>query len=125
MTRLGTLGLIAGTVVFIAAVAGGSFPTFLIASILAGAGFGVAFLGALRAVTQLAAPHERAGLLSAVYIVSYLAFSVPAVVAGVLSTHVGLHDTAIGYGIFVAVLAAATLVLETPALQPAAEPVSR
>jgi MFS family permease len=109
MTRLGTVALAAGTALFIVAVAASSLSTFVLASLVAGGGFGSAFLGALRTVTQLAQPHERAALLSAVYVVSYLAFSVPAVVAGLLITHVGLRDTSLGYGSFVALLAVSTL----------------
>jgi MFS family permease len=77
-----------------------------------GAGFGSAFLGALRTVSQLAEPHQRAALLSAVYLVSYLAFSVPALVAGLLTTHIGLRETSFGYGGFVALVAVGTLAFE-------------
>ncbi len=109
MTLRGTIALVAGTGLFITALATSSADLFVVASVVAGAGFGAAFLGALRSVTQLAQPHERAALLSAVYVVSYLAFSIPAVIAGLLITHIGLRDTALGYGVFVAVLAVATL----------------
>ncbi|MDT4946335.1 MAG: hypothetical protein QOH14_3068 [Pseudonocardiales bacterium] len=118
MTRLGTVALAAGTAIFVVAVAGSSLSAFVVASIVAGGGFGLAFLGALRSVTQLAHPHERAALLSAVYVVSYLAFSVPAVVAGLLITHVGLRDTSLGYGGFVGLLAVGTLGYEQLAGRP-------
>ena len=42
--------------------------------------------------------QERAGLISAVYVVSFLVFSIPAVVARVLATHIGLRETSLGYG---------------------------
>jgi hypothetical protein len=61
--------------------------------LLGGGCLGCGFLGALRSVTQLAEPQERAALLSAGYVVSYLAFSVPALVAGVLATNIGLLNT--------------------------------
>jgi predicted MFS family arabinose efflux permease len=112
MTRIGLVALLTGTVLFVAALASSSFAAFVPAAIIAGAGFGSAFLGALRAVTQLAEPHQRAALLSAVYIVSYLALSVPAVVAGLLISRIGLRDTALGYGTFVALVAAGALGLE-------------
>ena len=86
---------------FLIALAVTSLPLFVVAAVLAGAGFGSAFLGALRSVSQLAGPHERAALLSAVYIVSYLAFSIPALVAGVLITHLGLHTPRFGYSVLV------------------------
>jgi hypothetical protein len=46
-------------------------------------------------------------LIAAVYIAAYLAFSLPAVIAGVLTSHLGLRDTAIGYAAVVGVLALA------------------
>lgn len=112
MTRAGTAALALGTGLFTAALASSSLAVFVLASIVAGAGFGSAFLGALRSVTQLARPHERAALLSAVYVVSYLAFSVPAVVAGLFVARLGLRSTALGYGGFVALLAVSTLSVE-------------
>lgn len=110
MARLGTALLTAGTALFLAALAASSLAIFVPAAVIAGAGFGSAFLGALRSVTQLAAPHERAALLSAVYVVSYLAFSVPALVAGVAITHAGLRSTALGYAGFVMIVSVLSLV---------------
>jgi MFS family permease len=109
MTRLGNTVLAIGTGVFLVALGWSSIALFVVASIVAGGGFGTGFLGSLRSVTQLAEPHERAALLSAVYVVSYLAFSIPALVAGLLTTHIGLRDTSFGYGGFVALVAASTL----------------
>jgi MFS family permease len=109
MARIGSAVLAVGTGLFLIAVGSSSIALLVVAKITAGGGFGSAFLGALRSVSQLAEPHERAALLSAVYVVSYLAFSVPALVAGLLATHIGLRDTSLGYGSFVALLAMATL----------------
>jgi MFS family permease len=119
MTRLGTIGLIAGTAVFLAALAMSSLTLFILASVVAGSGFGTAFLGALRAVTELVRPHERAALLSAVYVVSYLAFSVPAVISGLLTTEIGLRSTALAYGGFVTVVAVLALVYQVRGRQDA------
>jgi len=119
MTRLGSTALAVGTGLFIVALVWSSTALFIVASIVAGGGFGSAFLGALRSVTQLAEPHERAALLSAVYVVSYLAFSIPAFVAGLLITHIGLRDTSLGYGVFVAAVAIATLWFEQVGDRPA------
>jgi MFS family permease len=109
MTRLGNTVLAIGTGVFLVALGWSSIALFVVAAIVAGGGFGTGFLGSLRSVSQLAEPHERAALLSAVYVVSYLAFSIPALVAGLLTTHIGLRDTSFGYGGFVALVAASTL----------------
>jgi MFS family permease len=111
MSQLGSAVLAVGTGLFLVALASSSFAVFVVASIVAGAGFGSAFLGALRSVSQLAEPQERAALLSAVYVVSYVAFSVPALVAGVVTSHIGLRDTSLGYGGFVALVTLSTLVI--------------
>jgi predicted MFS family arabinose efflux permease len=60
-------------------------------------------------VIPLAAPHERSGLLSAVYVASYLALGLPAVVGGFLVAHGGLLPAAREYGVAVMVLAAIAL----------------
>lgn len=112
MTRIGTAALIAGAVLVFVSLATSTLWLFVVAAVVAGAGFGVGFLGALREVTQLAAPHERAGLLSAVYVVSYLGFSIPAVIGGILVTQLGLLHTALGYSAFVGLVAAGTLATE-------------
>jgi hypothetical protein len=60
-------------------------------------------------VLPLAAPHERAGVLSIVYVLSYLALGLPAVIAGVLAVHGDVLATARQYGAAVMVLSALTL----------------
>jgi hypothetical protein len=63
-------------------------------------------------------------LLAAVYIVGYLAFSVPALIAGVGATRFGLHSTALVYAASLAALAAAAvgLLLLRPDAKPAQSP---
>jgi predicted MFS family arabinose efflux permease len=109
MERFGTAALFAGTALFAFALATTSLTVFVVAAVLAGTGFGPAFLGSFRTVSQLAEPHERAALISAIYVVSYLAFSIPALVAGLLITDEGLRDTALGYALVVTLVAAATV----------------
>jgi MFS family permease len=83
--------------------------TFYVSTLVAGAGFGAGFVGALRTLINLATPDERGSLVAAIYTVAYLAFSVPAVLAGELTTRIGLHLTSVGYSIAVAVLALTAL----------------
>ena len=103
----GCLFLLAGMVVTFGAIAATASAAFLVGSVIAGAGFGSAFLGSFRVITALAEPDDRAGLVAAVYIAGYLAFSVPALIAGVATTSFGLHSTALVYSASLAVLAAA------------------
>ena len=113
MQGIGTTALFVGTALFALALVTTSLSVFVAAAVIAGTGFGLAFLGAFRTVSQLAEPHERAALISAIYVVSYLALSIPALIAGLLITDAGLRDTALGYSAVVTVVAAATLAYET------------
>jgi hypothetical protein len=102
----GCLALVAGAAVTLAAIQVASAAAFLAGTAVAGAGLGAAQLGALRAISDRAAPGQRAGLVAAYFIVSYTAYSIPVVIAGVATTHVGLHRTALAYCAVIAVLAA-------------------
>jgi hypothetical protein len=77
----------------------------LIGTAIAGAGFGVTFSGTLRALLPTAEPHQRAGLLAAFYLQSYLAFSLPAVAAGLSVPLIGLSTAAYIYGAVIILLA--------------------
>ena len=90
------------------AVAGGSIALLYAGSVVAGAGFGPAFSGIFRSLAPLAPPEGRGGLIASIYVVSYLAFSVPAVIAGVALTHWDLADTTYAYGAVLIVLAGLT-----------------
>jgi hypothetical protein len=71
----------------------------------------VSVRGAYRATVARAASDDRAGLITAIYIVSYLATGISAVLAGIATSHFGLHNTALVYSMAVAVLAAAAVSL--------------
>ena len=104
----GCLALLAGAVMTLAAIETASAAAFLAGTAVAGAGVGTGFFaGAYRILAALAGPGQRAGLVAAIWIVFYLAFSVPVVAAGVATTHFGLHQTAVVYSAALAVLAAA------------------
>ena len=102
----GCLALLAGTAVTLAAIQTASAAAFLAGTAVAGVGFGTAMLGVFRTISALAPPGQRAGLIAAYFIASYTAFSIPVVIAGVTTTHFGLHRTALVYCAVIAVLAA-------------------
>ena len=106
----GCLGLLGGAVVTVAAVAAGAPALLLLGTALAGLGFGPANVGAYRVIMARAAASDRAGLIAAVSVVNYLAFGLPALIAGVATSHFGLHDTALVYSVVIALLAAAAAV---------------
>lgn len=103
----GSLLLVVGVGGTVIAIAAGSAPGFFLGTAFAGTGFGLSFLGTFRTLSALAPPSGRAGLIATIYIVSYLAFSLPVIGAGVAVTHFGLQDTAIVYGCAVAAFALA------------------
>ena len=110
LTLTGGGALLAGITMTLLAVGTRSTVWFFIGSAIAGVGFGGAFQGAIRSVVPLAAPHQRAGVLSVVYVVSYLAMGLPAVIAGFALVHEGnLVSTTVQYGVAVMVLAALAL----------------
>ncbi|MBE8593923.1 MFS transporter [Pseudomonas sp. MAFF 301449] len=108
--RLGAALLAVGVTLILTAVHSASLSLFFIATLIAGSGFGAGFLGALRSVVPLALPHERAGLMSAFYVLSYLAFCLPSLLAGNLIRSYGLIVTTDGYGAVLIVLALGALV---------------
>ncbi|WP_278408959.1 MFS transporter [Pseudomonas rhodesiae] len=107
--RLGAMLLALGVALILGAVHTASLPLFFVATLIAGSGFGAGFLGAVRSVVPLAQPHERAGLMSAFYVLSYLAFCIPSLLAGTLTRTFGLIATTDGYGASLIVLALSAL----------------
>jgi len=106
----GLAALIAGVGVSVLATDHRSVIAFFAGTVLAGIGMGSGFQGAIRTVVPLAEPHERAGVLSVAFVVSYLALGVPAVIAGYLVVHDGgVVRTAREYGLAVIALAAIAL----------------
>ncbi|MEU0369931.1 MFS transporter [Streptomyces sp. NPDC006283] len=105
----GSLALAGGTAVTLVGVTAGLPAAYLLGTAVAGFGYGSSFLGALRTVASHAAPEERAALFATIYVVSYLAFSLPAIAAGVVSTRLGLTATTIGYGLALIALAGTAL----------------
>ena len=98
----GVLALAAGVAITLAALAAGSPALFFAGTAVSGIGFGAGFQGGIRTVVPQAAPHERAGLLSVLFTISYLGMGVPAVGAGLLAVHgAGLLGAARYYGIAV------------------------
>ncbi|WP_435166581.1 MFS transporter [Falsirhodobacter sp. 1013] len=70
-------------------------------TLVSGAGQGLCFSSILRLLLPLAHGHERAAMLSTFFALSYTAFALPAVLAGVVVPHFGLIPVAHGYGLIV------------------------
>lgn len=109
--RLGAGLLALGVMLILGAVHSASLTLFFFGTLVLGSGFGGGFLGALRSVVPLALPHERAGLMSAFYVLSYLAFCLPALLAGSLTRSFGLIATTDGYGVVLILLSLGALLV--------------
>ena len=109
MMALGSASLLAGVGLAVMALTRSEVALFFLGTAVAGVGFGTGFQGAVRTVIGVAAPHERAGTLSIVFIVSYIALGLPAIIAGSMVRHGSLLATAQIFGAVVMALAAVAL----------------
>jgi predicted MFS family arabinose efflux permease len=107
--------LAVGIVLTLFAIAGASPGAMFFGTIVAGLGFGASYGASLRVLLPLASAHERAGLLSAYFVESYLAFALAAIAAGLAAPRFGLVTTALIYGSTLALSALVTLAVETAA----------
>ena len=126
----GSLAIVAGAILTLVSIATATSWLFLAGTAVTGVGFGPAFSGAYGTITEQASPGERGSLIAAVYSVCYVAFSVPALAAGVATAQFGLRPTALVYSAAIGVLAALTVVLlasrggfeTSPASEPDSQP---
>ncbi|WP_199515015.1 MFS transporter [Nucisporomicrobium flavum] len=101
-----------GTAVALAGVQSDAVTLAGVGTVLAGVGFGASALASFGTLARLADPHERGELLAVALTVAYVAFSLPAVVAGLAATSFGLHATALVYGAVVVLLGGTALVAQ-------------
>ncbi|KQW31180.1 MFS transporter [Rhizobium sp. Root274] len=106
VTLYGTSALAIGTALSLAAIAWPSMPGYLIALSIAGTGFGTCFYGVLRSIVPVVRPDERGELFAALFTLSYLAFGLPTLLAGVAVGVFGLTATVLGYGALIVVFSA-------------------
>ena len=103
------IALMGGVAVTLAGVHEQMAPLMLLGTIIAGLGLGAGFFGASRSIMPLAELHQRAGLLAAFYVQSYLAFSLPVILIGIAAPHLGLPVSTYIYGAVIILLALASL----------------
>ena len=103
-----SVALAAGMVLIVLAASTGSSALYLAGSVIGGAGFGVAFLGGLRALVGRDPARAPCGGHVGLLHRRLPSLSVPAILAGVLVTPLGLQTT---FEIFGSVIAALALVV--------------
>ncbi|MEO9325369.1 MFS transporter [Nocardioides sp. C4-1] len=109
---VGYATLTAGVIVTVVATLGGGFATYLVGSVVAGYGFGASFRSVVSELGEAAPANRRGEVFATMYIVSYLAFSVPALVAGLATEQFGLKATIVVYGIAVVALVVTAMITE-------------
>jgi MFS family permease len=102
---VGPLGIIAG-------VFAGSLAGMMVGQAVAGVAFGASFTAALRLIFPLASAHQRAGVVSGIYLVSYIALGVPVVIAGYLTEPLGTVSAVAWYTALTVLLAVFSLVAQ-------------
>jgi len=83
-----------------------NIPLFVVATLIAGAGSGLAFMGSLALVNHVAPPGRRAEVVSAWNLVGYVGLSAPAIGVGLLTGSTGLQSAT---GIFTAAIVVLTI----------------
>ncbi|MGZ4248085.1 MAG: MFS transporter [Solirubrobacteraceae bacterium] len=89
----GAVALALGVGLIVLSAAADSAVALIVGLLIGGAGFGLAFLGSLRALSANIPPAHRAGVMSAFFIAAYAALSIPAVLAGFAARALGLNST--------------------------------
>lgn len=101
---LGVALLALGVFGILGAVYSGMAPLFYVFTVVAGVGAGSSFVSFTKCLLPLSPVGERAGLISAYYVVSQLALIIPSVTTGVLIKFVGITSATYFYGAFVLIL---------------------
>ncbi|OZD14216.1 MFS transporter [Rhodococcus sp. 06-156-3C] len=93
------------------ALATASLPVLLVAAVVCGIGQGITFSKGLASVTEELPPDRRAEVTSTLFVVLYIAISVPVIGAGAAATAWGLVTAGVVFSAAVAALAVVSLIL--------------
>ena len=97
--RLGMIAFLTGMIGIIVALAVGDLTVFITATVLAGAGQGIAISAATRGLLHGGTLSDRAPIFSAIYILSYSGAAFPSLISGQLSGAFSLPQITLGYGV--------------------------
>lgn len=109
---IGIYASIIGSAVIIGGVFARSVEIMIVGQAVAGIGFGASFTAALQLIFPLAEARQRAGVVAAIYVVSYLAFGIPIIIEGVLAGPLGQIPAVVGYTTLIIVLAFISLLAQ-------------
>lgn len=96
--RIGMIVFLAGWIGIITAIAIGTLALFIAATIVAGAGQGIAISAATRGLLQDSTLADRAAIFSVIYVLCYSGAAFPSLISGELSNTFSLPQIVLGYG---------------------------
>lgn len=108
LERGGVIALVFGLLALLIAGRTESLALVLASAVIAGAGQGMGFMGAMRESARIAPPGQEAATASAFYVATYLGVGLPAIGVGMLATLLG---TGIAVNVFVIVILIASVLL--------------
>ncbi|WP_353649253.1 hypothetical protein ABLG96_21040 [Nakamurella sp. A5-74] len=91
--------LVVGVAMTITATVTAALPIYMAGSVVAGVGFGATFRSTIGSLAEASPEGQRGRVFATMYVVSYIAFSVPALDAGLAVSRFGLTTTTVCYGI--------------------------
>lgn len=107
---LGCATLVIGMITLTAALVSTSLAGLVVAAMISGAGQGISFSRGLASVTEATPADRRAEVSSALFVVAYIAISLPVIGEGLVADRWGLRSAGIGFAVSVGVLAAGCLI---------------
>jgi hypothetical protein len=116
MLRAGSVAVVVSAALFVGGIAADALPLVWAATLVGGVGLGATLSGTIRSLAPKASAAERAGLFAAIYLVAYIAFGVPVIVAGVLLGAIGVTTIAAVFGAAIAVAAGIGIATQTALL---------
>ncbi|WP_431220153.1 MFS transporter [Leifsonia xyli] len=108
--RVGMSAFFLGWVGIVTANTTGALPLFVVATVVAGVGQGVAISSATHGLLFGSNLADRAPIFAVIYLLSYGGATVPSLIAGQLSAIVSIPQIAIGYAVFALIGTAFTLI---------------
>jgi MFS family permease len=106
----GCATLVVGMIALTAALVTTSLAGLIGAAIISGVGQGISFSRGLAAVMEVTPADQRAEVSSTLFVVSYIAISLPVIGEGLAAERWGLRSAGIGFALTFGMLAAACLI---------------
>lgn len=107
----GCVVLVGGMALISSALLTASLPLLVLGALTAGTGQGLSFRAGVTAVSEHSPAGRRAEVTSALFVVLYVAISIPVVGVGLMAVTLGLRQSGLVFSGFVALLAATTALL--------------